>query len=250
MPDELPPPTPSRSGFRTFIAEIVRLAPSFLLLTVAGGLVTHLFQYSATRATLRAQEVAANRVAATELYKEVSAAIGRRLYLAQVAVMWAPGVSPRPFVSPEQVAASRDWYERGPSLRAMTCRFFGPEEALVLQELVLKLEYVEMLRGLERDLHEGKFTVDSLARWFPEAQGGPDSVRARMLHSLDSLAAAAYMFNLDLVDRVRSGRFARSNGPSCADEQFRSFEQLSGPLWRFRLYTEPRDTLLRRRRSP
>lgn len=228
--------------------ELVQLVPSFLLITLVGGFFTQCYQARANEATLHAQEVAANRLAASELQGDLSEVLGRRLYLLQAASTRAADTGTRSFTPPEQLVASRSWFENASRYRAAVCRFFGPTETERLQALILGMESVEALRRLEHGIVIGRVDTSGIAEAIPETAGGADSLRARRLAQLDSLSGEVYLFNLALVDRISRGEFAPGAGPRCADEAFRSFERSTAPLWRAQIYLDQRDTVPRRRK--
>jgi hypothetical protein len=226
--------------------ELVRLAPTFVLITLVGGFFTQCYQRRAAQAALEAQQISANRVAASELHHSLSDILGRKLYLLQSGLMWRDS-SLVPFTTPEQVADSRKWYESASWYRADVCRFFGPGETLHLQRLIVDMDYIEALRALEGMAVRDSSEVAGFVPYVPDARGGADSIRLRAIRKFDSLSANVYVFNLALADRIRRGDFAATEGPQCADAMFREFEQTSSKIGRLRFMFAARDTAAKRR---
>jgi hypothetical protein len=230
--------------------ERLRLVPSFLLVTLVGGLLTQLYQARTSDGALRAQDIAASRLAASKVHEDVSTLLGRRLYLLQQAILWPIDSTTQPFVSKDQITFNREWAENSDRCRALTCRFFGPVETTWLQDIVMEFDYVEGLRGLERQAGSRARELDSVSAWLPDARGGRDSLRGRMLRRLDSLSGNIYLLNLRWADRLRRGDFAKPTDSACATDRFRAFEESTAVLDRLKYLVQPRDThrVARRRR--
>lgn len=231
-----------KRALSVMIRDFLKLIPSFLLVTIVGGLLSSRYQRQVAAENRKAQEIAANREAATQLQAKLGPLIGRRLYREQAAVMRQPETGP--FLAPEQLREVQEWYEQRPVYLAMLCRFFGLAETLRLDEIMLQLDYVELLRRAERDALVGK-EHDLIARYIPDARGGPDSIRTRMLSRLDSLSVEVYLFQLALADRVRRGDFDAASDGNCASDALRANESLFSIVWRLRLASDPDDTLAR-----
>jgi hypothetical protein len=132
-----------RASIKSALGEMWRLTPSFVLLTVFGGLITYWYQGREARANRQAQEIEAARVGATDLFAEASTVLGRNVYLLNREVLWLTDSLNQPFVTRDRLDFDKTFFENSARYRALMCRFFGPVDAKWLHQIFAGLHMLK-----------------------------------------------------------------------------------------------------------
>jgi|SRR5215213_8222461 len=182
----------SDSQKATLGIDVIKLVIAFVLTTIVGGLLTYWFQTRQAQVGREAAIVAADRENATRVFEDVSRLLGERMYRLEAAKLLRgfTGEQPQnPFQDAFVAAFDSAWEVNLSRNRALICRYFGPELAVLYA----------------RDIHD-QFRKVALGAQIADTT----EVQRRVI-----LQEQIHRLNDGMIESIRSGRFATTSASKC-----------------------------------